>query len=301
MRTETIRSFLKLVEVGSYAAAAESLYMNATTLHGQVKSLEEELGAPLITFEGRRLALTRAGAQFLVFAERTLAEYDDLRDKLHGLPRLTQTTLRVVSLPSPGIHLLPPVVRRFQDERPDVQVSVDTRFTDEALAALVSRQADLAIIHDAHAEHARDVFETAVVYVDPLVAVVRAGLYRPPDADLLSRYPLAVQPPPNLSRTYVERWARAQNIDIRPAFEHISFGGILNYVLDADCVGIVGGYTVTTSTVKELVRVLDLPGFEQIRRMVALFPASAGAAVRQFVACFQSFYADGAAARGRRA
>lgn len=301
MRIDMMRSFLKLVEAGSYAAAADALFMNTTTLHGQVKALEEELGAPLVTFKARRLALTRAGTQFLLFAERTLAEYDDLRDKLHGLPHLARTTLQVVSLPSPGIHLLPPVVRRFQDVRPDVQVMVETRFTDEALAALVSRHADIAIIHDAHAEHARDVFETAVVYVDRLAAVIRNDLYRPPDIDLLARYPLAVQPAPNLSRQYIERWARRQGVDLRPAYEHISFDGILSYVLDTDCIGVVGGYTVAVSPMREQVRVLDLPSFEQIRRIVALFPASSGTTVRQFVTFFQTFYAEGAAARGRRA
>lgn len=61
MRFEATRSFVKLVELGSYAAAAEALYMSTTTLHSHVKAIEAELATVLVKFKGRQLVLTVDG------------------------------------------------------------------------------------------------------------------------------------------------------------------------------------------------------------------------------------------------
>jgi DNA-binding transcriptional LysR family regulator len=300
MRIDAIRSFLRLVEAGSYTGAAELLFMSPTTLHSHVKSIEDELNMTLVTFDGKRMELTRAGAEFLLFAERTIAEFDVLRDGLAGLTRPSQTTLRIVSLSAPAVHLLPSVVDAFQRVHPDVHVSVDTRRAGEAIAALVSKQADLAIVHEAHAVHVRDVFLTSLLFEDRLAAVIRRNLYEPPDAALMERYPLAVQPSANsLSRQYVERWARERNVQIRAHYEHASFDGILTYVMAADCVGIVGGYVASSSPVAAMIQQLDLPSFDHVRRIVALYPATSNEAVRAFVEFAYSFYAEGALVRGR--
>jgi DNA-binding transcriptional LysR family regulator len=300
MRLDAIRSFLKLVETGSYAAAADALFMSPTTLHSHVKTLEEELNTPLVSFEGRRLDLTRAGSEFIVFAERTISAFDALREGLSGMAHPPQTTLRIVSLPAPGTYLVPPVVQAFQAANPEVHVTVDTRRVGETLAALVSRQADLAIVHDVHAEQVRDVYEISPLFEDRLATIIRSDLYAPPDVALLERYPLAVQPPRNFSRQYIERWARQHDIQLKAQYEHAAFDGILSYVMSADCIGVVGGYVATLSPLAGLVRSLDLPEFDYTRRFVALYPARAGEAVMQFIDYFRSFYEIGARVGGRR-
>ncbi|MGH2586446.1 MAG: LysR family transcriptional regulator [Dehalococcoidia bacterium] len=290
MRLDAMRSFCKLVEAGSYAAAADALYMSATTLHSHVKTLEEELSTTLVTFDGRRMKLTRAGTKFLLFAERTLSQYHVLREEISGLTRPSQATLRVVSLPALGVHLVPPVVAAFQRDHPDVHVVVDTRFTGEAIAALVSRQADLAIIGGAHAAHLREVFDMSVIFEDRLVAILRKDLYCQPDMSLLDRYPLATQPSSTSSRQYVERWAREQGITFRVQYEHTSFDGILTNVMANECIGIVGGYLAALGPLAGMIQVLDLPSFEHVRQIVALHPPRTSEAVSQFVQCFRGLY-----------
>lgn len=299
MRLEAIRSFLKLVERGSYVTAADELFLSSTTLHSHIRSIEEELDATLVSFEGRRMDLTRAGSQFLVFAERTISDFHALREELSGIRRPAQATLRVVSLHAPGTYLVPPVVKAFQAAHPEVHIVVDARRTGEALAAMVSGEADLAIVHDAHADHVRDVLEVSVVFEDRLAAVVRKELYSPPDVSLLERYPLAAQPVQNFSRQHVERWAKQQGVRIRTQFEHTSFDGILMHVLTSDCVGVLGGYVARLSPLLSHIRILDLPHFEYSRRIVALYPTRSSETVRRFVEFFCGYYEDDAMVRGR--
>jgi len=54
MRIDAIASFQKLVETGSYAAAAEALFMSPTTLQSHIKSVENELGTPIVRFASRK-------------------------------------------------------------------------------------------------------------------------------------------------------------------------------------------------------------------------------------------------------
>ena len=61
--------------------------MSSTTIHGQIRALEEELGTSLVTFNGRKLHLTVAGTKLLLFAERTLEERGKLEAEISGLSR----------------------------------------------------------------------------------------------------------------------------------------------------------------------------------------------------------------------
>lgn len=99
--------------------------------------------------------------------------------------------------------------------------------------------------------------------------------------------------------THQLKWARQENVRLCPLYEHTSLDGILAYVMGGHCAGIIGGYVATTSPIREQIRVLDLPAFERVRRIVALYPARAGEMVSEFVAYCRSFYGAGALALGR--
>jgi DNA-binding transcriptional LysR family regulator len=143
MRYESVRSFLALVESGSYAAAGEALFMSPTTVHGHVRALEQELGATLVTFTNRRLGLTRAGLRFLLFAERSQADFEAVMEDISGLAHRDEERLHIVSLHGPSVHLLPPVVRAFEQRHPNARVSVEAKGVGESLASLMCGQAEL--------------------------------------------------------------------------------------------------------------------------------------------------------------
>jgi DNA-binding transcriptional LysR family regulator len=290
MRLEAIRTFVTLVQTGSYAAAAEALFLSTTTAHGHVKSLEEELKATLVSFSNRRLELTRAGSRFFVFAERILEEYAQAEEEISGIARQNAKKLRIVSLHGPSIHLLPPVVSAFHVEHPDAVVSVYARGVGESLAALVSGEADLAVLNDLHLDSATGVFGASTLYDDSLVLVIRDDQYEPPDRALLEHYPVAVQPSGSAYRQYVQRWARREGITIDAAYEHTSFDGILSYVMAGGCIGMMAGYIPRFSPMADRLRVLDLPGFSLRRNVIAVHPIRPDWLSAEFISFFQRFY-----------
>jgi DNA-binding transcriptional LysR family regulator len=291
MRIDAIRSFIKLVEAGSYTAAAAEMYMSITTVHSHVSSLEKDLATQLVAFERGRLELTHAGNLFLVFAERTLAEYDWLRNGISNRKHAPVTSLRIASLPSLGIYVVPPAVRAFVEQNPNVRATVDTRRTGEALATIASGQADLAIVLDFHAHLPPDEYDVAEIMDTNAVIIVRKSM----DIDgmstesVLGTFPWTVQPPSNLYRRHLERWAAARELSIDVRFEHSSHDGIVSDVLSGDYIGLINNYVQKLHHRSDDLKGLLVPGFSEEHKVVALYPKRTSSAVLEFVRFLPEF------------
>ena len=80
-----LRTFIAVVRLGSFAAAAGQLHATQSTVSVRIQELEQALGVPLFVRTHHRLTLTPKGRALIPFAERllalaaqTLAEVGDL-------------------------------------------------------------------------------------------------------------------------------------------------------------------------------------------------------------------------------
>lgn len=77
MFNQRVFSFLRIAELGSFAQAAESLFISPAALSQQIKKLEQELGFPLFDRRCRSAKLTVAGQQFLPVAQQLVQTYEN--------------------------------------------------------------------------------------------------------------------------------------------------------------------------------------------------------------------------------
>jgi LysR family nitrogen assimilation transcriptional regulator len=289
MRLEAVNSFANLVRAGSYPAAAQQLFLSPTTIHGHVKSLEEDLGVTLVVFNGRKMELSRAGSRFFAFAEQILEERARLERDIRGLARRDTSQIRIASLHGPSIYLLPPVVRAFHAQHPEATVTVTASGVGECQAALVSGLAEIAVTNDVHLNEISGEFEATTVHEDRMEFVIRADCYEPPDVQLLARYPLALQPASGAYRQLVEQWARRQGIALKAPFEHTSFDGLMALAMEGGCVAMVGGYVARLSPYRSRLKVLDLPDFSFPRKVVAFHARRPDPATAEFLRFITEF------------
>ncbi|MFP4282879.1 MAG: LysR family transcriptional regulator [Opitutales bacterium] len=90
--------FLTIVKEGGLTRAAKKLHLSQSTLSTQLRQLEESLGTPLFTREGRRLVLTPEGEVAVNYAEEIFRAGDELRAWFSGRAGATRHTLTVGAL-----------------------------------------------------------------------------------------------------------------------------------------------------------------------------------------------------------
>jgi DNA-binding transcriptional LysR family regulator len=142
MDLNDVTLFTRVVEAGTFTAAASSLVLPTSSVSRGVARLEASLGVRLLHRTTRRLRLTDAGHAFLEHARVALAELDQGADRVRALGAEVRGTVRLSASVDVGVHLLPPIVTRFVARHPHVRVemSFTSRYVD-----LVEEGFDLAI------------------------------------------------------------------------------------------------------------------------------------------------------------
>lgn len=137
-----IRSFIQVVESGSFAKAARRLDLSCAAVSRHVSSLEEAVGGRLLNRTTRKLRLTEAGEASFESYSRILRELEVVHQNARAGTSSPQGTLRVSSASFFWIWRIAPVLPEFLSRYPKlrVQVSLTERVVD-----LVEEGYDLAI------------------------------------------------------------------------------------------------------------------------------------------------------------
>lgn len=134
--------FVKVVEKGSFTAAAQALGVPKATLSRKVGELEQRLGTRLLKRTTRKIGLTEAGTLYYERSARIaldLAEAESAVTQLNSTPR---GWLRFTAPYSLGTDAITPLLPEFMARYPDVRV--DMHLTNERLD-LVGSEMDLAL------------------------------------------------------------------------------------------------------------------------------------------------------------
>ena len=175
MEIQALQTFVAVAEAASVSRAAEALHLTQPAVSKRLAGLETELGTPLFDRIGRRLALTEAGRTLLPNARRILQELEESRRLIANLSREVRGPLSLATSHHIGLHRLPPVLRRYTRDHP--QVELDLRFMDSEAACAAVEHGDLELAVVTLPSAPAPVLDTGLVWDDPLVVVT--GLNHP--------------------------------------------------------------------------------------------------------------------------
>jgi DNA-binding transcriptional LysR family regulator len=139
-----LRVYLCILECGSLSAAGRKLSMTQPAVSNHLHTLEERFGVALLT-RGRPLRATPAGECLAEHARRVLDGVSALEAEMacHSAPR---GPLVVGASSTPGELLMPGLVTEFSARHPDVALELRIYDTDEAIAALLEREIETAVV-----------------------------------------------------------------------------------------------------------------------------------------------------------
>lgn len=138
--------FLRVLDTGSFSAAARHLGMTQPALTQSIRRLEDECGRRLFDRAAAGVSLTEAGRSFVPAAVDVLRSFDMAMSAVEGTGRHLQGMLRIVC-PATLVHdPLLGVLRSFREENPHVRLEVtDPRIPAESIEAVASGAADCAL------------------------------------------------------------------------------------------------------------------------------------------------------------
>ena len=134
--------FVKVVEQGSFIAAATALGLPKTTVSRKVQELETRLGARLLHRTTRRLGLTEAGSVYHEHCQRIARELEEAEGAVNQLQSGPRGWLRFTVPYSIGITWIAPLLGEFHARHPEIQL--DMHLGNEKLD-LIAGEADLAL------------------------------------------------------------------------------------------------------------------------------------------------------------
>jgi len=117
-------AYAKVVELGSFTAAAEALKLSKSMVSRQVSLLEDELGVRLLNRTTRKLSVTEAGAVVFERAARIVAEAEEAERDAVCIEGAVRGKLRINAPMTFGIRELGPVLPKFLARYPELVVDL---------------------------------------------------------------------------------------------------------------------------------------------------------------------------------
>lgn len=110
--------FARIAQAGSFARAARELGLTRAAVSRRVAAIEAAVGLTLFARSTRSLSLTEAGRRLHARARSVLEAAEGARLALRSERDMLSGTLRISAAPVFGIHVLAPLLARFQSLHP---------------------------------------------------------------------------------------------------------------------------------------------------------------------------------------
>ncbi len=137
-----LRIFCRVVEEGSFSAAARALRVSNASVSKNIAELEAALGTQLIIRTTRSLQLTDAGAEFHARVGHVLDGLEQAKSIATGRSDHVSGVLRVALPMSFGIEAIVPLLGPFRAAHPDLRLKLTF---DDAKADIIGGRFDVAI------------------------------------------------------------------------------------------------------------------------------------------------------------
>lgn len=124
MDIEKLKALKVIVETGSITRAAERLGYSQPGLTGMLNRLEQEIGYPVLQRGSGGVSLTESGEALMPHVERILRDSRALEQAIADHRPEERRILRIGSYTSISRNWLPPVLKGFGAQFPDVQLTV---------------------------------------------------------------------------------------------------------------------------------------------------------------------------------
>ena len=192
MDNQNLKAFITVAEIGSFSEAADRLYLTQSAISKRIALLEQQIGKRLFDRIARQVSLTEAGNELLPRARRILQEYENALQAINDLSGEASGTLRLAISHHLGLHRLPPILKQFAQQYPNVTLDIEFMDSEKAYEKILHGESEVAVITLALESHHN--INSKKIWNDPLRFICAqdhplAALKQPALQDL-AEYPI---------------------------------------------------------------------------------------------------------------
>ena len=141
-----LRLFCEAVDAGSITAGAERCALALAAASTRIRSMEQSLGAPLLTRSRQGVTPTPAGRTLLKHARAVLDQAARLREDLGAFAGGASGEVRLLANTNALTEFLPEALSAFLAAHPQVSVDLEERLSDEIVGLVAEGVADIGIV-----------------------------------------------------------------------------------------------------------------------------------------------------------
>src|SRR6266478_1879804 len=146
MELRHLRYFVAVAEAGSLTVAARKLRTSQPSLSRQIRDLEDEVGAQLLTRRARGIELTPAGRAFLEHARTVLSQVEAAIEAARRVAHPAKPCFSMGFLTGHELTWMPEALQILRDELPNIDVMISSQYSPLLADGLSKGKIDAAFL-----------------------------------------------------------------------------------------------------------------------------------------------------------
>jgi len=245
MELRHLRYFVAVAEAGGLTVAAEQrLHTSQPSLSRQIRDLEDELGAQLLTRRARGIELTPAGRAFLDHARVALAQVAAAAEAARRVAHPAKPCFAMGFLTGHELTWMPEALQILRDELPNIDVMISSQYSPLLAEGLSKGKIDAAFLRR---EKGAPELAYRVLVKEPLMVILPsdhrlAALKAISPGDLVGETFVTVSDTAPVLRVVIDNYLKRSGINITPAHEadHLAMG--MSLIASTRGVGLLPAY-----------------------------------------------------------
>jgi LysR family transcriptional regulator, hca operon transcriptional activator len=245
MELRHLRYFVAVAEAGGLTVAAQrKLHTSQPSLSRQIRDLEEEVGAQLLTRRARGIELTPAGQAFLDHARAVLSQAEAATEAARRIAHPAKPCFAMGFLTGHEVTWMPEALRILRDELPNIDVMISSQYSPLLADGLSKGKIDAAFLRR---ERGVPGLGFRLLVKEPLVVILPAdhhlaALKSISPRDLVRETFVAVSDTAPVLRGVIDNYLKRSGVNITPTHEadHLSMG--MSLITSTRGVGLLPAY-----------------------------------------------------------
>ena len=245
MELRHLRYFVAVADAGSLTvAAAQKLHTSQPSLSRQIRDLEDEVGAQLLTRSAHGIELTPAGRVFLDHARLVLSHAEAAAGAARRIANPTKPCFVMGFLTGHELTWMPEALQILRDELPNIDVMISSQYSPQLADALSKGKVDAAFLRR---EQGKPDLAFKLLVKEPLVVILPndhrlAALTSISPRDLMGEPFVVVSDTAPVLRAVIDDYLKRSGADITPAHEadHLAMG--MSLIASTRGVGLLPAY-----------------------------------------------------------